>query len=272
MAIEAQTTAKNAQCPGGTRPKWISTFVLMVIVALGLTSAAVAAPVFTNGDFSTLSGTAGNANSTMGVNGGYICANTGNSTCISNLGSWSSTCKTNACGISGTVASILFAGTNGAAFNGGIGLWSVANSPTGGNFIAIDGDPTYNASISQTVTGLNIGTSYAVSFYMAAAQQAGTTGANTEYWDVTFGSTTTRSQVISNTSKGFQPWRSQTMNFVATSTSQVLTFLAGGTPNGGPPVVLLDGITLVEVVPEPSSFLILAAGLATLVGFKKRKR
>ncbi len=254
------------------RQKWVSTVLFVILAALALASVAAAAPIFTNGDFSTLSATAGNANSTMGANGGYICANTGNSTCVSNIAGWSSTCKTNACGTSGTVASILFAGTAGAAFNGGIGLWSVANSPTGGNYIAIDGDPSFNASISQTVTGLTNGATYAISFSMGAAQQAGTTGANTEYWDVTFGSTTIRTQVISNTSKGFQPWRTQTMNFVATSTSQVLTFLAGGTPNGGPPVVLLDGITLTEVVPEPSSFLMLAAGLATLVGFKKRKR
>jgi len=259
----------------------------LLIATLALASTAVATPVFSNGNFESLSGTAGNANSTMGASGGFICAQTGNTTCISNLASWSSTCKNQSgsiagggtavgCGSTGTVASILFASTSGAAFNNSIGLWNnvhaVQNSPTGGNFLAIDGDPNYNASISQTVTGLNIGSTYAISFYMGAAQQNGTNGATTEYWDVTFGSTTTRSTVLSNPTHDFQPWSQQTMNFTATSTSQVLTFLAGGTPAGGPPVVLLDGITLTEVVPEPSAFLMMAGGMLALAAFKKRRR
>ena len=105
---------------------------------------------------------------------------------------------------------------------------------------------------------------------MAAAQQNGTSGATTEYWDVTFGGTTTRSTVMSDPSHDFQPWTQQTMTFLATGTSQALTFLAGGTPNGAPPVVLLDGITVTEVVPEPSSFLMMAGAMLALVAFKKR--
>jgi hypothetical protein len=141
----------------------------------------------TNGDFETLSATALNANSTMSTDGGFICATSGNTTCASNLEDWSSTCHAQSgsvpgggsgfgCGATGTVASIIFAGTNGTAFNNHIGLYSAQNSPTGGNFIAIDGDPAYNASISQTIAGLTVGDTYSLSFDMAAAQQKGTTG------------------------------------------------------------------------------------------------
>ena len=144
----------------------------------------------TNGDFETLVG--GNS---LGVSGGYFCK--AGATCVSNVASWSSICHAGAnCGSGGTVASILFANTNGSAFNGSIGLWvagqsgvgstGVPNSPVGGNFVAFDGDPTYNASISQVVNGLTPGGRYTLTFYQAAAQQNGTTGATTEQWQVTF--------------------------------------------------------------------------------------
>ena len=106
---------------------------------------------------------------------------------------------------------------------------------------------------------------------MAAAQQNGTDGATTEYWDVTFGSTTIRSTVLSNPNHDFQAWRQETMSFIASSTSQALTFLAGGTPNGAPPVVLLDGVAITEVVPEPSTFVLMGGGMLALAAFKKRR-
>jgi hypothetical protein len=168
------------------------------------------------------------------------------------------------------LAYVLFPNTNAAAWNLDRGMWgTVPNSPTGGNFIAIDGDTRYLAGISQTVNNLEIGRNYTVSFYMAAAQQRGLSGATTEWWDVTFGAQTQRSAVMTNPSQGVQPWRLQTMSFQATALTQTLTFMAGGTPNGLPPISLLDGVS-VTPNPEPGTVLLLGAGLGTVLYFRKK--
>jgi hypothetical protein len=44
----------------------------------------------------------------------------------------------------------------------------------------------------------------------------------------------------------------QTMNFTADNTSDLLSFFAVGTPNGEPPFVLLDGVSLNADTPEPA--------------------
>ena len=236
-----------------------------------------------NGGFETLS-----AGSTIVSPGGFICKTSGNNTCTSNLANWTSTCHgiTN-CGTTNTPASILFADTTGTAFNNGNGLTPTgaltsqfnsrvdvngvrqASGTTGGNFLAIDGDTTYNASISQTIAGLTIGQKYILQFWQAAAQQKGTTGPQTEWWDVTFGGTKISSTVMNNPSGGFQDWNQQTMVFTASAVSQVLTFLSQGTPQGGPPVVLLDGVTL--VAPEPGTFALFGGGILALLAVKKKR-
>lgn len=237
--------------------------VLLLLLTILLASTASAGTLIVNGDFESLT-----SPNSLGTNGGYICQF--GTSCTSNLVGWASTCDNNSCGTSTTVASILYANTNGAAFNGGIGLWgTIPNSPTGGNFLAIDGDPTYSASISQVLT-LAPGI-YTLTFYQAAAQQKGTTGNNTEQWQVTLGGVTQKSTLMSNPSQGVQPWTKQTMTFTVNSANPTLTFLALGTPNGGPPVVLLDGVSLVAT-PEPSTFLLLGGGLAGVFVLTRRRQ
>jgi len=53
----------------------------------------------------------------------------------------------------------------------------------------IDGDRDIPVSTTlyQTVSGLVVGQSYAVSFYQAAAQFTDRTGKTTEQWDVSLG-------------------------------------------------------------------------------------
>jgi len=59
------------------------------------------------------------------------------------------------------------------------GLWGPGNgvfnglpasSPSGGNFVALDGDTSANVSLNQTITGLTVGTQYTVDFEWAASQ------------------------------------------------------------------------------------------------------
>ena len=74
---------------------------------------------------------------------------------------------------------------------------------------------------------------------------------------------------MNNASHGVVPWSLETMTFQATSASQVLTFLAMGTPAGEPPIDLLDGMSL--SAPEPGTIVLLGSGLLALAAAKKRR-
>lgn len=145
-----------------------------------------------------------------------------------------------------------------------------ATSPDGGNFILADGDPSYSGAFSQTISGLAVGKTYSVDFYQAAGQQAGFTGPTTEQWSVTFGGVTQLSSLYSLPQGGVGPWQSQHLSFIANATSQVLTFLAVGTPGGAPPISFLDGVSL-TAVPEPATWGLMIAGFG-MVGVAARRR
>ena len=162
-------------------------------------------------------------------------------------------------------------------WGGNLTLWGPNNgsanglsaSPLGGNFLGLDGD--YNkASISQTVSGLTIGNTYDVSFYWAAAQQYGFSGATTEHFDVSLGTETYSTTTVNLPDHGFSGWMQQTFTFTAQNTSDVLTFLAQGTPAGQPPFVLIDGVSMdVATVPEPSTLLM---GVMAFGAFSFRRK
>jgi hypothetical protein len=150
-----------------------------------------------------------------------------------------------------------------------------------GFYIVSDGDTNYARNISQSISGLTNGSQYEVSFYQAAGQQTGFTGGTTEQWDVTFGSTTKTSTLMSpvqpygpgedasvtmpagqtNTATAVSSWQKETMIFTATGTTQTLNFLAKGKPNGKPPFALLTGVSVNKQIPEPADY------VGTLVGF-----
>jgi hypothetical protein len=207
--------------------------------------------------------------------GGYICKNGSGvgSTCTSNLTDWSSSCGRYGCTGSNTPSSLLFAGATNvdfSAWNGGYGLASsLVNPPMGGNVVAIDGDVNYATSIFQTITGLKVGDSYVLTFQQAAAQQLYLSGATTEQWQVTLGTKTDTSTLMHNASQSVVGWNSQSMFFIATSTSEVLTFMALGTPTNEPPVVLLADVALTEI-PEPTDAAMLAAGVLGLIMMRRR--
>jgi hypothetical protein len=166
---------------------------------------------------------------------------------------------------------------------GNLSLWSPVSSPssangfnnagpTGGNFLGADS--AYGvAAITQTINGLTVGKTYTVSFAWAGAQQAGTnyTSATTETWAVTFGSSTQSTPVINVPGEGFSGWMNTAFSYVATSSSEVLSFLAAGTPNGVPPFALLTNVS-VTVAPEPAGITVLLSGIAGLMGLARYRR
>ena len=157
---------------------------------------------------------------------------------------------------------------SGSAVAGGPVL---SQSPTGGNFVGADGAFGVGA-ITQTLSGLMAGANYAVSFWWAGAQQSGYNGTTTEQWQVGLGNQTQSTAVVTDPSNGFTGWMQQTFIFQATGSSEVLSFLAAGTPGGEPPFSLLDGVSATQV-PEPASMALSAfgAGLILLVMFRCRR-
>lgn len=149
-----------------------------------------------------------------------------------------------------------------------------ATSPTGGNFVQADGNPNYSGAFSQTVNGLVVGASYALTFWQAAGQQTGFNGITTEQWKVNFGSAPQQvSTLMTNQNHGVVPWNQQVMIFTANAASQVLTFMAwgdGGSTVNLPPIVFLDGVSL-NKVPEPAGLALVAVGLVALGAGRRRK-
>jgi hypothetical protein len=141
-------------------------------------------------------------------------------------------------------------------------------SPNGGNFLAADAEMPQTAPISQTISGLTVGEHYALSFEYAGNQFLdGTslpyTGPLTISWQASLGAQSFSTPVATYAAHSFTGWMTQTFTYTATSSSEVLSFLASGTPNGLPPTALLDGISL-TVVPEPSTWAMLVLGFGGL--------
>jgi len=137
---------------------------------------------------------------------------------------------------------------------GNVTLYPTAStSPTGGNFLGVDPSYQNGGAISQTIGGLTPGDSYQLTFWYAGAQQNTKTGDTTEGWDVTLGGTTQDTAVLSTPSGSFTGWVPETFTYTATSTSELLSFLAVGGPSGTePPFALLDGVSL-DLVPDSTS-------------------
>lgn len=235
----------------------------IVLSAIGLSASAQ--NLVTNGDFETTSGIAASS----------VITN-------SNLPGWSINYTGNFHGQVMKFATVYFsaaqATTLGATGTDNLGgNWTMASatdSPTGGKFVAIDGDRAFSAVLSQNISGLTIGQTYDLSFSYAGAQDTSRFGATTDSWQVTFGNQSQTTNVLKNASQGFTGWYNDTMTFTATSTSQLLSFLAVGTPSGQPPVSLLDGVSLMAAtapVPEPTTWALMLVGVGT-IGFTLRKR
>jgi hypothetical protein len=178
----------------------------------------------------------------------------------------------------------VFHGTETKNIGNGVTLYpgsgkNFPSNPDGFRYIASDG-AYQTGAISQTINGLQVGAQYQLTFYQAGAQQQGFSGDTTDQWQVSLGNDTQNSALIRNGSHQFSGWEEQTMTFTATSTSEVLSFLAVGTPDGEPPFSLLDDVALNETAPappppaapEPSTLAVMIVGLLGAIGVRKWQR
>jgi len=189
---------------------------------------------------------------------------------------------TNATGWTSTGYNFIFSATGGdnnsylqlwGAQNGGAAGNTLGASPDGGNYIGADG-AFQTGPISQVITGLVAGQQYSVGFDYAGAQQSGFSGDTSEKWIVNLGNNAATAQstpILNDVSHGFTGWNHEVFTFTADGSSDTLSFLASGTPNGEPPFSLLDGVTI-NAVPEPASMLLMGTGLAALGLVRRRRR
>jgi hypothetical protein len=151
------------------------------------------------------------------------------------------------------------------------------NSPDGGAFVVLDGDPGFSAPLEQIVSGLTVGNSYTLSFYWAAGELSNRTGYQTEQMTGSFGSDSFATSVFNNSQPSgvpgdFSGWQKASFKFTAHSTSQLLSFLSVGTPAANlPPVGFLDGVS-VTGAPEPGVWAIMLVGFGGMGALLRRRR
>lgn len=238
--------------PGGCALKKFLIFA-SAAAALACVATANATEFVTNGNFATLSNGLGEIDSNT-VAAGWSSAGYNFVMNVADVGS------------NGTFGSL----TLWDAANGGSNTWD-GKSLTGDNFVAMDG-AFQTAPVEQTITGLTVGQSYKLSFDYAFAQQHGFNGDTLQHISASFGGTPvfTSSPDYPLPDHGFSGWSTQTLNVTATSSSEVLSFLAyGNLPV--PPFALLTDVSL--SVPEPATWAMMIVGLGAMgVAARRRRR
>jgi hypothetical protein len=178
--------------------------------------------------------------------------------------------------------------------------------PGGYNEVEADGNPNFESGFNYAVTGLTPGTTYTLSFYQAASQQRGFSGATTEQWIVSLGTSgfTTcpgcgpfdplfgsnqstysnadplasiaATPLMHTASHGLTDWNFVSVDLTAHATDELLSFLAwgnDGTTANLPPMVFLTGVNSPDglTTPEPGS-IVLAGGFLLGLGVTMRLR
>ncbi len=241
------------------RVRSVLSWMAAAVLALGMPGAVYAGNLVTNGDFTQYTG---------GI--GQLKPGTGATT---ELTGWT---VDPSVGTGGNPGNWLFDGNNiaaGSAMQGGpVFLWGPPSPPpVAGNILAMDGDSLFRGSIWQEITGLVTGQTYDLTFYRSSGQLTSFSGPTETQFQVSFGGATQSTSLIQNASESWSgSWIKESMTFTATGTSQILTFLAIGTPDNVPPIALLSGIEL-QAVPEPSTLVGLGIGLVGM-GLVRRFR
>ena len=136
-------------------------------------------------------------------------------------------------------------------------------APGNTNYVSLDGGFNYT-SMSQVIEGLTVGDTYTLDFDYSYGQQVGQNGGRNDGFIVKFGGVNVDSDGPHYYgSHVFSGWFHETVDIVATGSTETLTFFATGNPNV-PPMTQFANITLQAPasVPEPST---LGLGCTALV-------
>jgi len=194
---------------------------------------------------------------------------------IANPGFESPDISLGGCGLNGGTYIYNPAGCGQAwTFQGGSGLTqspSAFNNPVGPDGSAQAAFLQNTSDFSQTITGLDIGRLYTISFY--AIQRTCCDGAFAQTVSVQFDGA---ALTFNNAASTFvQPvttdWTQYTTDsFVAQNATALLSF--EGNHVGGDSTAFVDQITSTETTPEPGTWGLLASGLGGLVWSRRRKK
>jgi hypothetical protein len=194
------------------------------------------------------------------------------------------------------------------------GIYGVAGGPfsvtvpAGTNFYQADGNPQFESTILQTISGLVAGTTYDLQFQQAAGQQTGFSGITTEQWKVFLGvggigtdcshspsnpafpdctitgtgnNVEEDSNVMTTPSQGITDWNNVQLAFTPTAAdltggTAVLTFLAWGNDGSTvnePPTVFLEGVNTTPIpAPEPATLSLLGVSILGIAGMARHRR
>lgn len=147
-------------------------------------------------------------------------------------------------------------------------------SPEGGDYFGIqdldDFTSRFNVGgITQTISGLQVGQRYALSFWSMSNHTTRDPDAR-QQWRVSFGGQTLLGE---QTFASPTPvWVQNHLTFTASAATQALTFVAEFLPGSYPEILNIDGIVLTAAaVPEPASPWLLGAGLLGIGGVVRRR-
>lgn len=144
-------------------------------------------------------------------------------------------------------------------------------SPDGGTWVGLGINGSYIESFGQSLSGLTVGQTYTVSWQAAnfgINNQANSYLGSNAIGVMLDGASIGQGSTLSLSSN----WSTQSLTFVATSASQLLSFSLASTEKA---YLGIDGISVTAggvtpAVPEPSTWALMAIGLVGMAAMRRR--